>query len=186
MNKLIMGSNGETLDVSQKLLESRILFISGYIDDKLASSIVGNILHKNIESVNDKITIFINAEGGDLRSVFSIYDMIKLSRSPIETICNGTCYIEPCLILAAGTKGMRYATKHSTITIGSLSYDPLYYETKPLTEIEEEQKLFKQSNEQYFSALEDCCGKSMETFRAIKKFLKSEEALEFGVIDGIK
>ena len=185
MNKIV-ACGSDTFDVSQKLLEGRILFISGYVSDSLASNIVANILHKNIESPEEKITIFINAEGGDLRSVFSIYDMMKLSSCPIETICNGTCFVEAVLILTAGTKGMRYATKHSTITIGPLSYNSMYYETKPLSDIKEEHKLIEESNAQFFKALEKSCGKSMDNFKSMKKFLKAEEAIEYGVIDVLK
>lgn len=185
MNKIV-ACGGEAFDVSQKLLEGRVLFISGYISDALASNVVANLLYKNIENPDDKITMFINAEGGDLRSVFSIYDMMKLSKCPIETICTGTCFVEAVLILTAGTKGKRYATKHSTITIGPLAYNSAYYETKPLSDIKEEHKLFEESNTQFFEALEKSTKHSMNDFKAMKKFLKAEEAIKYGVIDAIR
>src|SRR5271170_3075847 len=115
--------NGDvSYDVFSKLIESRILFLYDYITDDIATDIVATLLYLDHENDKDKISIYLNSEGGDIESIFMIYDMMKMIKSPIETLCIGQAMGESTLILAAGTPGMRYATKNSIIRINQLAH----------------------------------------------------------------
>jgi ATP-dependent Clp protease protease subunit len=115
---------GEMLvDVYQRLASDRILFICNRIDDKLATDIVATLLLKDCEDCENKITLFINSDGGDIRNALMIYDMMQLVESPIETVCIGSAMDEAAIILAAGTPGLRFATKNAVIAVGQLVHD---------------------------------------------------------------
>lgn len=108
------------IDIYQKLSNDRILFLSDYIDDKLATDIVANLILKDKEDPKHKITLLINSSGGDIRSTLMIYDIMKMIKAPVETVCIGSAMDEAAIILAAGKPGMRLATKHSIIAISQL------------------------------------------------------------------
>jgi len=109
-----------SIDVFQKLSNDRILFVSGDIDDDMAADISATLLLLDSEDSDNKITIFINSRGGDIRSALAIYDMITMIDSPIETVCIGSAMKEAVILLVAGTPGMRLATKNSIICAGQL------------------------------------------------------------------
>src|SRR5947208_340183 len=96
------------IDVFSKLANDRILFISDMLSDHLASDIVATLILKDSESSSEKITIFINSQGGDIRNALMICDMMRLLESPIETVCIGAASDEAAIILASGTPGMRF------------------------------------------------------------------------------
>jgi ATP-dependent Clp protease protease subunit len=111
------------IDVYQKLANDRILFICNNIDDRLATDIVATLLLKDSEEPGEEITLFINSDGGDIRNVLMIYDVMQIISSPIQTVCIGSAMDEAVIILAAGTPGSRFATKNSIISVGQLSHD---------------------------------------------------------------
>ena len=86
MNTIVTETteHGEMLvDIYQKLASDRILFICNTIDDKLATDIVATLLLKDAEDSENKITLFINSAGGEIRNVLMIYDMMQLVQAPI-------------------------------------------------------------------------------------------------------
>jgi ATP-dependent Clp protease protease subunit len=106
------------VDVYQKMAHDRILFITDYIDDQIATDIIATLLLKDQGEDSDKeITLFINSPGGDIRNVFMIYDVMQMIRAPIKTVCLGKCYSAGAVMLAAGTAGERYAFKSSKVMI---------------------------------------------------------------------
>lgn len=116
-----MTEQGEVVvDVFQRLSDNRILFISDDITDDLTTDICATLLLKDSMDSKNKISIFINSRGGDIRNVLAIYDTMQAIKSPIETVCMGSAMKEAAIILSAGTPGMRYATKHSIVSVGQL------------------------------------------------------------------
>lgn len=189
MNTLILeqNENGEVaVDVYSKLSNNRVLFISEDINENMATDIVAALLCKNEEDDTSKITLFINSEGGDLRSVFMIYDVMKLLKAPIETICSGAAWNESLLLLSAGTKGMRYATSSSVICTSQVMYDKMHF--SDLTDARVIKDLIKYDNKKMLEAFAKNTGK---TYKQIcsdfnkKTFMTPTQAKKYGLIDAI-
>ena len=126
MNTLVLEEteNGlQPIDVYVKLANDRILFLTNQITDNLATDIIATMILKDYENSMEKITLFINSEGGDIRNVFSIIDTMNMIECPVETICIGSAMNEAALILASGTKGMRSATQNAIISCTQLVAD---------------------------------------------------------------
>jgi ATP-dependent Clp protease, protease subunit len=122
MNNLTIESTeqGEVgIEIFQRLSNEGILFIFGEITSDMAADICATLLLKDSEDL-EKITLLINSDGGEIRNSLAIYDVMCSLSTPIETVCIGTAMKEAAILLAAGTPGMRYATKHSVIGMGQL------------------------------------------------------------------
>jgi ATP-dependent Clp protease protease subunit len=174
------------IDIYSKLAEDRILFIYDFIDDNLATDIVASLLLKNAESTKEKVTLLINCDGGDIRNVFMIYDIINIIKCPVETICVGSASDEAVLLLAAGKKGMRYATPTSAICPSQLMADRAYHSN--LTDAKGIMDRFKRDNRNYMNALAKATGNPLATVMSDferKKFFGAKEALSYGIIDGV-
>lgn len=180
------------IDIYTKLSRDRILFLYDFVDDRLATDIVATLLLKDSEfnesgsDEDNKISIFINAEGGDIRNVFMIYDVIKMLQSPIETICVGSAMDEVALLLAAGTPGKRFATQNSVICPSQLMADKSFYSN--LTDAKGVMERFSRDNKDFMTAISKCTNKSlkqvMDDFER-KKFMTAKQALAYGIIDGV-
>ncbi len=189
MNTIVteMTDHGELpVDIYQKLSNDRILFICDVIDDKLATDIVATLLLKDSENPDEKITLFINSEGGDIRNVLMIYDMMCLIQAPIETVCIGSAMDEVAIILAAGTPGMRFATKNSVISINQLTHDWVNY--SDLTDAKKVLDQFLSDNKKMMEILAKSCGKTykqvIENFNR-RVFMNCNQAVKYGLIDKV-
>lgn len=174
------------IDVYQKLADNRILFLFDTIDDKLASDITATLLLKDYEDAKSKITLFINSDGGDIRNVFMIYDMMQIVEAPIETICIGSAQNEAALLLAAGTPGMRLATKHAIIGVGQLVHEWMAF--SDLTDAKQILDLSAKDNKRMMDILAKACSKPIKEITADlerKIFMNSKEAVKYGLIDKV-
>jgi ATP-dependent Clp protease, protease subunit len=189
MNTIILEDMYDEIrptDIFTKLNNNRTFFIYDYIDDEMATNICASLLLKDIENHKDKITLFINSEKGDIRSVFMIYDTIKILKSPIETVCFGFAMCEIVLLLVAGTKGMRKATKSSIIAPGQLIHDESHYSN--LTDAKSLLDRSLQDNKDFMKAIAKATGKKVATIMKDferKKFMDTTQALKYGIIDEI-
>lgn len=187
MNTLILEQTerGDVVfDVYQKLAHDRVLFINDFIDDKIATDICATLMLKNFEDPTLKISLLINADGGNIRSVFTIYDTMMLIDAPIETMCVGSAMEEAVLLLAAGTKGMRYATKNSVICPSQLLHDASYQ--TDLTDAKSLLDKVKHDNKQFITILSKCVGKTYSSLMKDlerKKFMNANQAQKYGIID---
>lgn len=189
MNTIVLEENeqGEiAVDVFQTLSNSRILFIHEDIDDKVASDICATLLVKDMENSEDKISLFINSEGGDIRSVLMIYDVMNLLVSPIETICMGSAWNESLLLLAAGTPGMRFATSNSVICASKLMYDSMNY--SDLTDAKIIKNVYELDSKKMVEIFSKITKKSIKQINndfSVKKFMTPTQAKRYGLIDDI-
>lgn len=182
-----MTEHGEIpIDIYQKLSNDRILFICDVIDDKLATDIIATLLLKDSENSEEKITLFINSEGGDIRNVLMIYDMMSLIQAPIETVCIGSAMDEVALILAAGAPGMRFATKNSVISVNQLTHDWVNY--SDLTDAKKVLDQFLGDNKKMMEILAKTCNKTykqvMEDFNR-RVFMNCNQAVRYGLVDKV-
>lgn len=189
MNTIVteMTEQGEmAIDVFQKLASDRILFISGQIDSDLAADVCATLLLKDGEDSNQKITIFINSPGGNIRNVLAIYDMISILESPVETVCVGSVTDEAIILLIAGTPGMRLATKHSFICVGQLVND--WMMMADLTDAKIALEQLTDDNKRMLSIIAKHTNKTLKQVTTAydrKVFMNSDEALKNGFIDKI-
>lgn len=186
MNTIIAENTedgGISYDVIGKLIDSRILFLYDYITDEMATNIVAALFYLDRES-DEKISIYINSSGGDVESIFMIYDIMDWIKSPIETICVGLAGGMSALILAAGAKGMRYATNNSVIRLNKLPHSHSTESDIINAEIILEQS--KRENHNFLKALRDCTGKSIKSLNKDTEkecYLYPKNAIKYGIID---
>jgi len=105
------------LTLSDLLLENRIIFLEGIIDDGSANTIVMKLLYLQSEKRSQEISLYINSPGGYVSSTLAIYDTIQFLDSPVATYAIGLCASGAALLLAGGTKGKRFALPHAKIML---------------------------------------------------------------------
>lgn len=111
-------SRGErAYDIFSRLLKDRIIFVTGGIEDGLASLVTAQLLFLESENPKKEIAMYINSPGGIVTSGLAIYDTMQYIRSPVSTACIGMAASMASLLLSAGEKGMRFATPNSRILV---------------------------------------------------------------------
>lgn len=111
-------SRGErAFDIYSRLLKDSIIFIGTPIDDTVANLVVAQMLFLEAEDPERDINLYINSPGGSITAGMAIYDTMQLIKNDVATICIGQCASMGALLLAAGTKGKRFALPHSRILI---------------------------------------------------------------------
>jgi len=112
------SARGErAFDIYSLLLKERIIFLGAPVEDHIANLIIAQLLYLDREDPEKDIHLYINSPGGVISAGLAIYDAIQLIRPDVSTICVGECASMATVLLAAGTKGKRYALPNSTIHI---------------------------------------------------------------------
>jgi ATP-dependent Clp protease, protease subunit len=174
------------IDIFQKLSNDRILFISGEIDDDMAADVSATLLLKDSEDSDNKITMFINSRGGDIRNALAIYDVMSMIDAPIETVCIGSAMKEAVILLAAGSPGMRFATKHSIICAGQLVNSMVQQ-----SDLTDAQSLLTFSLSDNKKMMDIIAKKTKKRLKQVMTdferlvFMDSKQALKYGFIDNI-
>jgi ATP-dependent Clp protease, protease subunit len=106
-----------SFDIYSRLLKERIVFLGTPIDDQMGNLIMAQLLHLESDDPEKDIHLYINSPGGDITSLFAIYDTMQYIRPDVETIVMGQAASAAAVLLAAGTKGKRYALPHSRVLI---------------------------------------------------------------------
>jgi ATP-dependent Clp protease, protease subunit len=190
MNTLVLEEteNGlQPIDVYVKLANDRILFLTNEITDSLTTDIIATLILKDYENSMEKVTLFINSDGGDIRNVFSICDTINMIECPVETICIGSAMNEAALILASGTRGMRSATQNAIISCTQLIADFAFR-----TNMVDADNLMKQlviDNKRVMEIYSRTSGKTVKQVKTDferQKFFDSNQAKKYGLIDFVR
>jgi ATP-dependent Clp protease protease subunit len=105
------------MDIYSRLLKDRIVFLGTPVDDQVANLIVAQLLHLESEDPDKDINIYINSPGGSVTSLLAIYDTMEFVKPDISTICIGQAASAAAVLLAAGTRGKRFALPHSRILL---------------------------------------------------------------------
>lgn len=111
------GRGERAYDIYSRLLKDRIIFVSGGIDDHMANLIIAQLLFLESEDPDKDIHLYINSPGGIVTAGMAIYDTMQYLKAPVSTICVGQAASMGALLLAAGTKGKRFALPHARIMI---------------------------------------------------------------------
>ena len=104
-------------DIYSRLLKDRIIFVTGPIEDNLATAVTAQLLFLESENPKKEIAMYINSPGGHVHSGLAIYDTMQYIRSPVSTACIGMAASMGALLMAAGEKGMRFSTPNSRIMV---------------------------------------------------------------------
>ena len=109
------GRGERAYDIYSLLLKERIIFLGTPIDDQVANLIVAQLLYLSNQDPEKAISMYINSPGGQIYAGLAIYDTMQMIPNPISTFAVGVTASFGTVILAAGTKGMRYTLPHATI-----------------------------------------------------------------------
>ena len=104
-------------DIYSRLLKERIVFLGTPIDDAVSNLIMAQLLHLESEDPDKDINLYINSPGGDINSLFAIYDTMQFIRCNVSTVVMGQAASAAAVLLAAGTPGKRFALPHSRVLI---------------------------------------------------------------------
>ncbi len=171
-------------DIFSRLLKERIIFLTGQVNDQVASLIVAQMLFLEAENPKKDISFYINSPGGVVTSGLSIYDTMQYIRPKIATICVGQACSMGSLLLAAGESGMRYALPNSRIMIHQPSGGAQGQATDIEIQAQEILKLRERLNQIYV----DHTGQKIAKIAlAVERdnFMSPEEAKKFGLIDQV-
>ena len=179
------SSRGErAYDIYSRLLKERIIFLTGPIDDNIASLICAQILFLESENPKKEISFYINSPGGIVWSGLAIYDTMQYVSSKIMTICIGQAASAGSLLLTAGEKGMRFSLPNSRIMVHQPSAGFQGQATDIEIHANEVLSLKKRLNEIYSKHT----GKSVEEIKgALERdnFMTADVAQSFGLIDEV-
>ena len=178
------GHGERAYDIYSRLLKERIIFLGTPINDEVANNVMAQMIFLEYENPEKDITLYINSPGGYVSAGLAIYDTMQHIRPNVATICVGDSISMAAILLAAGTKGKRYALPHSRIMV----HQPSGAVTGQSTDIQVHAKELVRTREMLTKIIAEHSGRSIEEVREKTErdfFLTAEEALEFGVIDEI-
>jgi ATP-dependent Clp protease protease subunit len=178
------GNVERAYDIYSRLLKDGIIFVGSPIDDNVANVIIAQLLFLEAEDPEKDISLYINSPGGIISSGMAIYDTMKFIKNDIVTICIGQAASMAAVLLAAGTKGKRYALPNSKI----LLHQPLGGFEGQATDILIHAKEIKKVKEKLIDILSFHTGqkrKKVSTDIERDFIMESEEARDYGIVDHV-
>ena len=171
-------------DLYSKLLKENIIFIGTPIDDGIANLVCAQLLHLESENPEKDVSLYINSPGGNINSVFSIYDTMSYIKPEVATICYGQAVAAAAVLLAAGTPGKRLALPHSRILI----HQPYAGAQGQVSDLEIASREIQRLKNQLEEVLAIHTGQSVEQIRLDTdrdNIMDAYEAKEYGIIDEV-
>jgi ATP-dependent Clp protease protease subunit len=171
-------------DIYSRLLKERIIFVTGQVEDTMASLIIAQLLFLESENPKKEINMYINSPGGVVTSGLGIYDTMQFIRPPVATLCMGQAASMGSLLLTGGEAGMRAALPNSRIMVHQPSGGFQGQVTDILIHAKEVEGIKRRLNQIY----EKHTGRTYEEIEhALERdrFLSPAEAKEFGIIDSV-
>ncbi len=171
-------------DIYSRLLKDRIIILGDQVSDQLANTIIAQLLFLDADNPDKDIYIYINSPGGSATAALAMYDTIQHVKSDVSTICMGQAASAGALLLAAGTKGKRYALPYSRIMVHQPSGGAQGKSTEAEIHIKELVRIREIQNE----ILSKHTGQDIDKIREDlerDKFMSAEEAVEYGIIDSV-
>ena len=171
-------------DIYSRLLKDRIMFLGSAIDDYVANLIIAQLLFLEAEDPGKDIHIYINSPGGSITSGMAIYDTIQYIKPDVSTICVGMAASMGAFLLAAGTKGKRFALPNSEIMI----HQPLGGTQGQAVEIEIHARRILKMRDNLNQILAERTGQPLEKISQDTDrdyFLSAAEAKDYGIIDEV-
>ena len=151
-------SSGErSYDIYSRLLEDRIIFLTGEINDSVANTVVAQLIYLESKNPDKDISLYINSPGGSVSAGLAIFDTIRYIKCDVSTICIGLAASMGAFLLASGTKGKRYALPNSEIMI----HQPLGGAQGQASDIEIQARHIQQIKEKINNVLSEVTGQEL-------------------------
>lgn len=178
------GRGERAYDLFSRLLEERIIFVTGPIETQMANLIVGQLLFLEHKAPNKDIQLYINSPGGEVTAGMAIFDTMNYIKSDVSTICVGMAASMGAVLLAAGTKGKRYALPNADVMI----HQPSGGAQGMASDIEITAKKILETKMRLNQILADATGQPLEIIERDTdrdRWLNAEEAKQYGLVDQV-
>ena len=184
-NVVAHTNKGErSYDIYSRLLEDRIIFLTGEINDAVADTVVAQLIYLEGKDPNKDICLYINSPGGSVTAGLAIYDTMNYIKCDVSTICIGLAASMGAFLLSSGAKGKRYALPNSEVMI----HQPLGGAQGQASDIKIQADHIIRTKERLNNILAKNTGKPYEIGEKDPdrdNYLTAEEAKEYGLIDEI-
>ena len=171
-------------DLYSRLLRERIIFLGTPIDDTIANLICAQMLFLESEDPDKDISLYINSPGGDITGLLAVYDTMKYIKPDVSTFCFGQAASAAAVVLAAGTKGKRYALPHARV----LLHQPWGGVGGQASDIEIQAREILRMKDMLNSMLASDTGQTVERITKDTDrdyIIGAQEAVEYGLIDDV-
>ena len=179
-----VGNSERSYDIYSRLLEDRIIFLSGEINDQMANTIVAQLIYLEGKNPEKDIFMYINSPGGSVSAGMAIYDTMNYIKCDVSTICVGMAASMAAVILSSGTKGKRVCLPHSEVMI----HQPLGGTQGQASDILLHAKHIEKTRETLNKILAENTGKDVDTITKDTdrdNFLDAKSAVKYGLVDKI-
>ena len=178
------GRGERAYDIYSLLFRERIIFLGTAIDDQVANAVVAQLLVLSREDPDADIQMYINSPGGQIYSGLAIYDTMKMVPNKISTVAVGVTASFGTVLLAAGTKGKRYALPHATIHM----HQPLGGAEGQASDIEIQAREILRLKARLMNILSESTGQKMEVIEHDTDrnfYLDAQQAVDYGLVDQV-
>ncbi|MDR0350375.1 MAG: ATP-dependent Clp endopeptidase proteolytic subunit ClpP [Coriobacteriales bacterium] len=173
-----------SFDIYSRLLNDRIVFLGEGIDDHVANTVVAQLLHLESDDPEKDISLYINSPGGVITAGLAIYDTMQFIKCDVSTICIGQAASMAAILLAAGTKGKRFALPNSRVMI----HQPSGGAQGQQTDIEIVAREMHYVRDRINKILSDHTGQPLEKIHEDTErdnFMSAEDSKDYGLVDEI-
>ena len=178
------GRGERSYDIYSRLLKDRIVFLGGTVTDDVANVVTAQLLFLESEDPEREINMYINSPGGSVTATLAIYDTMQFLECPIATYCMGLAASGAAIILAAGTKGKRFALPHSKI----MAHQPWGQVGGQVSDIEIQANEILKDRRRLNEMLAHHTGQPIEQIEKETerdRYFTAQEAKEFGLVDDV-
>ena len=178
------GRGERAYDIYSRLLKERVVFLVGPVNEITANLIVAQLLFLESENPDKDIFFYINSPGGSVTSGLAIYDTMQFLKPPVSTYCIGQAASMGAVLLAAGSKGKRYALPNSRVMI----HQPMGGFSGQASDVEIQAREILYLRARLNEILAKHCGQTVETIAKDTdrdNFLSSEDAVKYGLVDKV-
>lgn len=178
------GRGERAYDIYSLLLKNRIVFVGSGINDQVANLVVAQLLYLSREDPESGIQMYINSPGGQVYSGMAIYDTMRMIPNKISTVAVGVAASFGTVLLAAGSKGQRYALPHATIHM----HQPLGGAQGQASDIEIQAREILRLKERLNEILAEATGRDIDTIISDTErdfYMSAQEAVEYGLVDKV-
>ncbi len=178
------GRGERAYDIYSLLFRERIIFVGTGIDDQVANAVVAQLLVLSREDPEADIQMYINSPGGQIYSGLAIYDTMKMVPNKISTVAVGVTASFGTVLLAAGTKGKRYALPHATIHM----HQPLGGAEGQASDIEIQAREILRLKARLMNILADSTGQKLEVLEKDTDrnyYMDAQQAVDYGIVDQV-
>ena len=178
------GANERSYDIYSRLLEDRIVFLSGEVNDSTANVVIAQLIYLEGKNPDKDIYLYINSPGGSVSAGMAIYDTMNYIKCDVSTICVGLAASMGAFLLSSGTKGKRFALPNSEIMI----HQPLGGAQGQASDIEIQANHMKHIKEKLNRILSENTGKDISVIEKDTdrdNYMTAAQAQEYGLIDEV-